>query len=140
MRPGPPENLKLEALPSNNLQLTFTIPRALVHFPIGLIYSVNYKSSWDEDWSSMEPETIKDKQEVTCNLENLQYAWTEYSVEVIIHCFFLLNFYIFTPGKTPFSNSGQYIRQSLLERCCSGRGKNPSNRPTFSSLDTQRQL
>ena len=85
VRPGPPENLKLQALPSNSLQLTFTIPRPLVHFPIGLIYLVNYKSSWDEKWTSMEPEVTKDKQEVTYNLENLEYGWTEYSVEVITH-------------------------------------------------------
>ena len=82
VRPGPAENLEVQALPGNNLQLNFTIPRPLIHFPAGLIYVIRYKTKWDVDWIKLKPQKIIDTREKRFNLDNLKFSWTDYKIEV----------------------------------------------------------
>jgi len=82
VRPGPPENLEAEASTENSLQLTFEIPRTLIHFPAGLIFAVRYRSNWSMDWSSWTSKDVKNMEKETYSLENLSYSWTKYEIQV----------------------------------------------------------
>ena len=66
----------------NSLELTFEIPRTLIHFPAGLIFAVRYRSNWSKDWSSWTSKDVKNMERETYSLENLSYSWTKYEIQV----------------------------------------------------------
>ena len=82
VRPGPAEKLHVEAREGNTLHLSFSIPRTLVHFPAGLVYAIRHKSNWTEEWKEWETGDIKDKDSISLSLDGLDYAWTDYEIQV----------------------------------------------------------
>jgi len=86
VRPGPAENLQANALPNNGLRLSYEIPKMMRHFPVGLIQDVRYKNQWTEEWTQVDTSNWNREDDTfEYYLENLEYAWTSYTIQVKMH-------------------------------------------------------
>ena len=114
-----------KASQEKSLELTFDIPRNLFHFPAGLIYAVRYKSAWNSDWEPWTSREVKNMKKETHTLENLEYSWTKYEIQVRGNTVNFPSISVIA-GPAPLGN-GKRFGRSLLEPTDNGGTENLGN-------------
>ncbi|KAL3290154.1 hypothetical protein HHI36_023517 [Cryptolaemus montrouzieri] len=83
--PNAPEHLKKLFVSSNYVNLSWTIPTTMQTFSKGLANRIIYQSSYGKkEWQTREQIYVKNVQEVTYTLDNLEYAHAYYDIRVAI--------------------------------------------------------
>jgi len=83
VKPGPAQKLKTEGLPDNLLQFSYEIPRQMRHFPSGLIQDIQFRNQWEDEWTNIDTSAWDlENNSFSYNLEDLDYAWTNYTIQV----------------------------------------------------------